>query len=93
MDAESRMWDRLFRLIHGDNWDQTVYVYLVDRMGKIIKPYRAKWAMHYGLLDRIRDELGAGLYHLMIREGKTMVFTGTIGIAPKAGEPWPPELL
>jgi len=33
----------------------SVDVYLVDRMGKIVKPYRAKWAMRYGLPDRIRD--------------------------------------
>ncbi len=48
--------------------------------GKTIKPYRAKWGMHAGLLDSIRDEFGSGEYHLMIRQGKTMLFTGTIGV-------------
>ena len=40
----------------------------------------AKWGMHAGLLDSIRDEFGSGEYHLMIRQGKTMLFTGTIGV-------------
>ena len=48
--------------------------------GRKIAPYLAKWNMHAGLLDSIRDEFGTGEYHLMIREGKTMVFTGTIGV-------------
>ncbi len=63
-----------------DDWDQTVYVYRVGATGKTIKPYLAKWGMHAGLLDSIRDEFGSGEYHLMIRQGKTMLFTGTIGV-------------
>jgi len=38
-----------------------------------------------------RDDFGAGEYHLMIRQGKTMRFTGTIGLGPRAGEPWPDD--
>ena len=80
MDSESRMWERLYRLLAQDDWDQTVYVYHVDASGRMTKPYLAKWGMHAGLLDSIRDELGSGAYHLMIRQGKTMLFTGTIGV-------------
>ena len=40
-----------------------------------------------------RDDFGAGEYHLMIRQGKTMLFTGTIGIGPRPGEPWPDDLM
>jgi hypothetical protein len=80
MDSETRMWERLYRLLAQDDWDQTVYVYHVDASGRMTKPYLAKWGMHAGLLDSIRDELGSGEYHLMIRQGKTMLFTGTIGV-------------
>ncbi len=80
MDSETRMWERLYRLLAQDDWDQTVYVYHVEASGRMTKPYLAKWGMHAGLLDSIRDELGSGEYHLMIRQGKTMLFTGTIGV-------------
>ncbi len=48
--------------------------------GKTIKPYLAKWGMHADLLYSLRDNFGSGEYHLMIRQGKTMLFTGTIGV-------------
>jgi hypothetical protein len=80
MDSETRMWDRLFRLLAQDDWDQTVYIYRIDQAGRKIKPYLAKWGMHSGLLDSIREDFGAGVYYLMIRHDKTMVFTGTIGV-------------
>ena len=80
MDSETRMWERLSVLLAEDDWDQTVYVYRIDHAGRKIKPYVAKWGMHSGLLDSIRDDFGTGEYHLMIRHGKTMVFTGTIGV-------------
>jgi len=80
VDSETRKWERFYRLLAQDDWEQTVYVYQVDRSGKVIKPYLAKWGMHAGLLDSLRDEFGSGEYYLMIRQGKTMVFTGTIGV-------------
>jgi len=81
MDSETRKWMRLHDLIDDDNWDQIVYIYRVGANGQKITLYVAKWNMHAGLLDSIRDEFGTGEYHLMIRDGKTMVFTGTIGVA------------
>ena len=80
MDSETRKWERLFKLLEDDDWEQTVYVYRLDLLGRTVKPYSAKWGMHAGLLDSLREEFGTGEYHLMIREGKTMVFTGTIGV-------------
>ena len=79
----------LYVLLAQDDWYQTVYIYRVDRSGRTIKPFLAKWAMHSDLIAHIRDDFGAGEYHLMIRQGKTMLFTGTIGIGPRPGEPWP----
>ncbi len=80
MDSETRKWERLYTLLAQDAWEQTVYVYGVNDAGGIIKPYLAKWAMHSDLLESIKDQFGTGEYHLMIRDGKTMVFTGTIGV-------------
>ena len=80
MDSETRKWERLFMLLDQDDWEQTVYVYRIDSFGRTIKPFLAKWGMHAGLLDSLRVEFGTGEYHLMIRQGKTMVFTGTIGV-------------
>ena len=91
MDSETRMWDRLWVILAEDDWDQIVYVYRVDRSGRTVKPFLAKWALHAELLESIRNEFGAGLYHLMIRQGKTMRFTGTIGLGPRPGEPWPDD--
>lgn len=80
MDSDARMWERLYLLLAEDNWDQIVYGYRVDQFGKKIKPYLFKWAMHADLIESIRERYGTGIYHLMIREGRTMVFSGAIGI-------------
>jgi len=80
MDSDTKTWNRLYVLLAQDDWDQTVYIYRVDSSRRKITPFLAKWGMHAGLLDSLRDEFGTGEYHLMIRQGKTMVFTGTIGV-------------
>ena len=56
--------------------------YRVDQFGKKITPYLFKWAMHTDLIESIRQEYGGGIYHLMIREGRTMRFSDSIGIGP-----------
>ncbi len=91
MDSDTKTWNRLYALLAQDDWEQIVYVYQMDRFGRKLKPFIAKWAMHSNLIESIRYEFGAGEYHLMIRQGKTMLFTGTIGIGPRPGEPWPDD--
>jgi hypothetical protein len=80
MDSDTKTWDRLYRLLAEDNWDQLVYGYRVDTFGNAIKPYLFCWIMHEDLIEHIRHEYGAGLYRLLIRERRQMVFSGTIGI-------------
>jgi hypothetical protein len=80
MNSELRKSERLYQLMALDDCEQTVYVYRIDPTGRMIKPYVAKWGMHSSLLDSVRDDFGTGVYYLMIRHGKTMVFTGTIGV-------------
>ncbi len=91
MDSDTKTWDRFYAVLAQDDWEQIVYVYQMDRFGRKLKPFIAKWAMHSDLIESIRSDFGAGEYHLMIRHGKTMVFTGTIGIGPRPGEPWPDD--
>jgi len=81
MDSESKMWDRLYVLLAKDDDRQTVYGYSLDRFGKATKPYLFRWYMHDGLLESIRNQYGPGEYRLLIREGRTMVFSGVIGLA------------
>ena len=66
MDSETRMWERLFNLLDQDDCDQTVYIYRVDALGRKRKPYLAKWGMHAGLLDSIRDDFGSGQDFILI---------------------------
>ncbi len=81
MDSETKMWDRLYRLLAKNDDRQTVYGYRLDRFGKAIKPYLFCWYMHGDLLENILNQYGPGVYRLLIREGRTMVFSGEIGLA------------
>jgi hypothetical protein len=81
MDADTRTWDRLYRLLAEDDPDQLVYGYRVDATGNAIKPYLFCWLMHDNLIDNIRDQYGGGEYRLLIRKGRQMVFSGIIGLA------------
>ena len=78
MDSDTKTWNLLYVLLAQDDWDQTVYIYRVDRSGRTITPFLAKWPMHSDLIEHIRDDFGAGEYNLMIRQGKTMLFIGSV---------------
>lgn len=88
MDKDTRTWDRLYRLLAEDNPDQTVYGYRVNAHGEAQKPYLFCWFMHEDLVANIRDQYGGGEYRLLIREGRQMVFSGTIGIAQPPRRSW-----
>ena len=81
MDSDSRTWDRLYLLLAEDNPDQTVYGYRVDAAGNAIKPYLFCWYMHGDLVESIRGRYGGGVYRLLIRHGRKMVFSGHIALA------------
>ncbi len=81
MRSDSATWDKLYLLLAEDDCDQTVYGYRVDSRGLAVKPYLFCWYMHQDLLENIRDKYGPGEYRLLIRKGRTMVFSGYIGLA------------
>ena len=60
MDSDTKTWNRLYALFAQDDLDHTVYIYRVDRSGRTVKPFLAKWAMHSNLIESIRYEYGAG---------------------------------
>ncbi len=83
MHSDSKTWEKLHVLLAEDDCDQTVYGYRVDSRGHAVKPYLFCWYMHQDLLENIRDKYGPGEYRLLIRQGRTMVFSGYIGLAER----------
>lgn len=81
MHSDSATWERLYRLLAEDDYDQTVYGYRVDSSGHAMKPFLFCWYMHDNLIENIRDKYGPGEYRLLIRKGRTMVFSGYIALA------------
>ncbi len=84
MHSDSATWDKLYLLLAEDDCDQTVYGYRVDPTGRAVTPYLFCWYMHQDLLESIRNKFGPGEYRLLIRKGRTMVFSGYIGLAELA---------
>jgi hypothetical protein len=82
MDRDTATWMRLWRVLDQDDPDQTVYGYRIDSNGNPIRPYLFCWFGHAGLIQGIQAEYGAGEYQLLIRKGRTMLFSGIIGIGP-----------
>lgn len=89
MHSDSATWDKLYVLLAEDDCEQTVYGYRVDSRGRAVKPYLFCWYMHDGLLESIRGKYGPGEYRLLIRKGRTMVFSGYIALAPLPRTRWP----
>lgn len=75
------MWLRLWDLLDSPCDDDWAYVYRIDALKRPITPYAAKyWLPCTDLIFEIRREFGGGLFRVLIREGRTMKFSGMIGI-------------
>jgi hypothetical protein len=72
--------ERLYPILYRADDDAVVYVYRLDAKGKIIHPYLLKCLAWPDLLETLRDHHGGGRFRIMIRKGKTMIFTGNISI-------------
>ncbi len=79
------VWERLHEILYTGNPECVVYVYRVGPDGKRKKPYYLKCHLVTDLLEMLRDYHGGGDFWLMIREGRTLVFSGEIGIEPLPG--------
>jgi hypothetical protein len=72
--------DRLMPILFDVDNDATVYVYRRDATGKVIHPYLLKCPVWPDLLETLRDDYGGGRFRIMIRKGRTMIYTGDISI-------------
>ena len=77
---EFDVWDRLALIMAEERYDRTTYVYRLDAKGKPIKPYLTKLDADRYLLDTLRDDFEGGDFHLMIRQGRQLIFSGDISI-------------
>ena len=84
-DAEDRKWLRLWKLLDDPGDDDWAYVYRVDQFERPIKPYLAKyWLPGIDLIWQLQSVLGGGLFRVLIRSGRLMVFGGVVGVeSPK----------
>jgi len=78
--SDAKTWEKLFDILEQERPDQTVYVYRVDFLGRVVKPYLLKTFPYAGLPDSLRDDYGGGDFRVMIREGRTLIFSGVISI-------------
>jgi len=72
--------ERLLPILYRADADAAVYVYRLGPAGKIIHPYLLKCLAWPDLLKTLRDNYGGGSFRIMIRKGRTMIFTGNISI-------------
>ncbi len=82
MTPDERTWERLWSALDDPTGLRQVYVYALDSRGRPKKGYIWKdWAWP-DLPEFLRDKFGGGEFRVLIREGRRMVFSGNIAIAP-----------
>jgi hypothetical protein len=79
---EPNVWDRLAQILCKGNQHVLIYVYRLGPDDRPVKPYLQKCELlqYFDFLEWLRDTHGSGQYRLLIRRGRTMVFSGNIGI-------------
>ena len=75
------VWLELDNWLYSKDPDLTVYVYRIDANKKVIKPYLVKCEAWPDLCMTLRDQYDGGLFQVLIRKGRKMVFSGEISIA------------
>ena len=86
LNVEDRMWLRLWNLLDDPGDDDWAYVYRTDTYKRPIKPYMAKyWLPGVDLIWELQNKHEGGLFRVLIRSGRVMVFSGTIGVAARLG--------
>ncbi|MDE3021832.1 MAG: hypothetical protein KGI54_08230 [Pseudomonadota bacterium] len=67
-------------ILSQKNTDDIIYVYRLGKDQRPVKPHLLKCDVFEDFLDWLRDYYGSGRYHLLIRRGRVMVFSGNIAI-------------
>ena len=78
---EDEKWIRLFNFLDNNDPELDLYVYRLDSRGRRQKPYLWRTFPHNGLLQTLQDDFGGGEFHIMIRDGSTMVLSGAFAVA------------
>lgn len=72
---------RLDQILAEENPLDCVYAYWIVDGKRITPAIISNYGAYSGFLEDLRDEFGAYEYEIMIRRGRTMVFTGRISFA------------
>ena len=70
-------WVRFFNVLDQDQCDQTAYIYRIDARGDVIKPFWLKLPANAWLENELFAR-GGGQFRIIIRRGRTMVFSGRV---------------
>lgn len=81
VDPEVQRWVRFDTLLNGDVCDCVAYIYRLDPRGHAVKPYWLKRSADPNLVRQIQSA-GGGKFWVIIRRGRTMVFSGRLAFAP-----------
>ena len=78
--SDIKKWNRLDEILYRADAGLLVYVYRVNKRGRRQGSYLLRTYPYPGLLDTLRDKYGGGDFSILIRDGNTMVLSGTFGI-------------
>ena len=78
--AGSDVWDQLWTVLYGGERGLLVYVYRIDALGEVVRPYLMKCEAWPGLLRMLRDEFGGGGFLLVVKSGRRLRCAGRIAV-------------
>ncbi len=78
--SDVKNWNRLDEILYRADDGLTVYVYRVNKRGRRQGKYLLRTYPYPSLLDTLRDKYGGGDFSILVRDGNTMVLSGTFSI-------------
>ena len=85
--SDEKYWNRLHEILNRADAGLDVYVYRVNKRGRRQTPYLLRTYPYPELLDTLRDKYGGGDFSILIRDGSTMVLSGTFSIEGTRNRP------
>ena len=82
MTPAERVWERLWSALDDPFGRRRVYVYRASSGRKGRTSYIWKGFAWPGVPEMLRDDFDGGDFRVLIREGRRMVFSGNISVAP-----------
>jgi hypothetical protein len=72
--------DLFWPILYEGNENDIIYVYRIGPDAHLVKPYLLKSETYPDFIEWLRDTYGHGNYHLLVRRGRVMIFSGNICI-------------